>query len=238
MQWRDASRVNHIDFEAVREVKESKISDNEITASQRMRNASREAHAALETTPVAKLLMSPSLSAYDYWRVLDAWLIVWAPLERIVKSTFPSQLSVNRMPVMRSSLLRQDLRGVCDALGEFPQSRVVLADSKFAINDLATLASKWSGWIGIAYVLQGSILGGAVVASHLQRTLPKDIASCIRFFCPHTHASRNLAADFRLWMQWLDSELTDSSDQEHASYTAVRTFEFLVRSWNSYPSKQ
>ena len=42
MQWRDASRVNHIDFEAVRGVKESKISDNEITASQRMRNASRE----------------------------------------------------------------------------------------------------------------------------------------------------------------------------------------------------
>ena len=151
-----------------------------------MRNASREAHAALETTPVAKLLMSPSLSAYDYWRVLDAWLIVWAPLERIVKSTFPSQLSVNRMPVMRSSLLRQDLRGVCDALGEFPQSRVALADSKFAINDLATLASKWSGWIGIAYVLQGSILGGGSGSFSSSTNAPPRHSKLHSFFLP-TH---------------------------------------------------
>lgn len=202
-----------------------------VTASQRIRSATRDAHVALEQTPIVKLLMSRSLSVYGYWQVLDNWLNAWAPLEKIVTRACPPEFAVYGMPTMRTRLLRQDLRGIHDLLGETPSRGGVLITRARAGGELANLAARPSGWLGLAYVLQGSALGGAVVASHLQQTLPQNATNCIRFFCPQADAGIGVATQFRRWLQWLDSELTDPTEQQYASYAAIRTFDYLSHAW-------
>lgn len=205
------------------------------SASLHIRSATQDAHEALERTAVVRRLMSPHLSPGDYLQVLDAWLGVWAPLEDLLVHRYPYGLDASHMPTLRVGKLRQDVSDLRVALGKGAAAAGLLAWAADAgrLSEFRDLASDRSGWLGLAYVLQGSMLGGAVVAAHLQRVLPQEVTHCTRFFNPHPPAPCGLANDWRLWLQWFDGQLATPCEQRQASHAAVRVFKFLACAWTA-----
>ncbi len=203
------------------------------SASLHIRFATRDAHEALERTTVVRRLMSPYVCAGEYLQVLDAWLQVWAPLEALLVRAHPCGLDASRMPLPRVVQLRQDMCDVRAAMGQEAAGAGLLAPAGVVrrLNELEVLVSVRPGWMGLAYVLQGSMLGRSVVASHLRRALPQDLAHCTRFFSPSSQESHGLASEWRLWLQWFDRQLSTPSEQLQASGAAVRVFEFLACAW-------
>lgn len=206
-----------------------------MSASLHIRSATQDAHEALERTAVVRRLMSPNLSLGDYLQVLDAWLGVWAPLEDLLVYRCPYGLDASRVPALRLGQLRQDVCDLRAALGKGAADAGLLASNADTgrLAELRHIVSDRPGWMGLAYVLQGSMLGGAVVAAHLQRVLPQEVTHCTRFFSPHPPAPRGLANDWRLWLQWFDGQLATPCEQRQASHAAVRVFEFLACAWTA-----
>lgn len=83
------------------------------------------------------------------------------------------------------------------------------------------------GWLGLAYVMQGSKLGNAVVASHLKRVLPIEIADCASFFSFDPDDGMGLAQHWRLWLNWFDLQLHIPPMHEIAARAAILTFDFM-----------
>lgn len=202
------------------------------SASVRIRSATRSAHSALERTDVVCHLMSGHLSAQEYAWVLESWLCAWAPLEDLLACALPPGIDQSKVPAVRVHALRTDLFGVRAVVESCATpARAGDPDDPAGLEQLARVTSTRAGWMGLAYVLHGSLLGGAVVAAHLQRALPREVAHCTSFFGSHIQAPQGLAGQWRLWLDWLDGQLVTTKAQQEAADAAVVAFEFLARAW-------
>ncbi|MYM34017.1 heme oxygenase [Duganella sp. FT50W] len=125
-----------------------------------LRTATAERHSALDTrTPLAA--ESPDLRAYrDHLHLLEAWL---APLQPALADGQPGLPPRDHLALIRADLAHPAL----DGLPALP----VLAPAPLPHLDDA--AYRW----GVAYVVEGSQLGGAVLYKRLaQRLAPHPLA--------------------------------------------------------------
>jgi heme oxygenase len=119
-----------------------------------LREATRASHRRLDHHPLLAALLQPSLTLTLYGRVLAALHGAQGAIESRLADFAPPALLPPRLPVLSSDLA---------ALGMDPFPLTV------AVPPSAAAAEK----LGLLYVVEGSNLGGAVIARQLVASLPE-----------------------------------------------------------------
>lgn len=136
-----------------------------------LKESTRDQHARAESLV---RLMEPGVTRDAYRRHLEALHAVWAPLEPALHERLGPALPVEFAP--RLGLLESDLRSLGVALRPPPRGSTLAplltlaAPTHQELGPAPVPTSDAAAW-GALYVLEGSALGGQVLARHLERAL-------------------------------------------------------------------
>jgi heme oxygenase len=122
-----------------------------------LREATRPDHEAMEAVPALKRLMAPDLTATEYAAVLQHMYAFHSVLEPVIAVALRDHKALALVDGSRLSALAEDL-----AWFGMPPVR-----SGVAVPVLGSAAAA----IGALYVVEGSGLGGRVIARHVQASL-------------------------------------------------------------------
>lgn len=178
-------------------------------------------HERLEAHPLSRLLLSDELTPKSYAQTLVVWQVAWSRLETLLALHTPAGVTPDRVPAKRAYLADLDL----DYLR---QPTIQIEESALPV--LPHLEG--AGWYGLAYVMQGSTMGGQVIAAHLSRLLGLEAGLGASFFSPnrllHPPKGRSARQGWADWLAWLDGQIGhDPALVEQAGDAAVATFTFL-----------
>ena len=126
----------------------------------RLRTETRPDHDAIEANPRMNRLMASDLTLPEYAAILIRMGGFHGPAEQGLRrwaSHFPDALDVEAR-LVKTALLRRDLAD----LG-FPSTEAG-RDPRSLFGDFATIEAAW----GCLYVIEGSTLGGQIIARHLK----------------------------------------------------------------------
>ncbi|MCW0393432.1 Heme oxygenase [Xanthomonas sacchari] len=130
-----------------------------LTAARLLREATAQQHQAVEDLPAMRALMDPALSLADYVQVLRRHHAVLASWEQREAAWLRDCGDAHWQYQPRTPLLAQDLHALRAAPPAPP-----------APQPLPPAAEAGTRW-GMLYVVEGSRLGGRVIARHLRQTL-------------------------------------------------------------------
>ncbi|MCW0393336.1 biliverdin-producing heme oxygenase [Xanthomonas sacchari] len=128
-----------------------------LTAARLLREATAQQHQAVEDLPAMRALMDPALSLSAYVQVLRRHHAVLAGWEQREAAWLRDCGDAHWQYQPRTPLLAQDLHAL-RAAPPAPQPPPPAAEA----------GTRW----GMLYVVEGSRLGGRVIARHLRQTLP------------------------------------------------------------------
>lgn len=142
--------------------------DNSFDALAALRSGTRDLHQRLEAQPLFSGLLSAEVSRDDYVQALSALHSLYAGLEtelmRSLQQHAPTYPYIARLP-----LLQQDLAYLGSAPVLNPGLQPAVMDS------MATT-------LGTLYVIEGSMLGGKLLKSHLHSRLCDAVAGALAFY--------------------------------------------------------
>ena len=161
-------------------------------------------------------LTEAGLSVERYKRVLESFLGYFEPVEARIAELAPSTPPLGLELSARSQLLAKDLM----ALGSSAASIAALSRCR----DLPRL-TRPAHLAGCLYVLEGSRLGGAIVARELERSLGlgSDGAAFFR------GDGADLARRFKRVLAWLDEVAGAGATADEIVASACETFRTLSR---------
>lgn len=169
-----------------------------------LRKATNAVHERLHVHPVTSVLVSPSLNKAAYIKALRAFFGFHKAVEA-TSNTLPAVYDIAH----KSHLIESDLTALkADAASQAPCPAVTLGQST---NDL----------LGMMYVVEGSSLGGRVIAKNVAKILGLNAEFGARFF---HGVSPQPAEDWRTFIGVLERHCTDAMACVDA---AVRTFDAL-----------
>lgn len=197
-------------------------------ASLTLRASTQRAHQALEATRLAQDLMSPALTLLRYRDIVQVWAGAWVGLELALQASVGAQMSGTLMPLPRSEWAVQDLAELNERLHRMPVNQVGLAQLAGPELRLAPAAST-AELLGLCYVAQGALLGGKVIARHVQATLQLPEGCATRFFAPSPGPVLSWAA----WTRAFNQRIDTSADLAEAVHGALRTFAYLHQAFDS-----
>lgn len=119
-----------------------------------LREATRAAHRQLDHHPLLAALMDPALTLEGYGRALAALHGAHGAVESVLAEFAPAALFPRRLPDLASDLA---------ALGVDPMPLTVAVPQP----------GDDAGMLGMLYVIEGSNLGGAMIARRLATSLPE-----------------------------------------------------------------
>ena len=181
---------------------------------QRLREATREAHARIEGSLP---LLDPQLTRPRYRALVEAFYGFYAGLEpRLLTAAGPHAGDIDLGRRGKLALLRLDLH----ALGRSDAD----IDGLPRCLDLPLLVTA-SHAIGVLYVLEGATLGGQIIARHLQSALDLGANNGAAFFAGYGPLT---GAMWKRFSAHVDSSMT--LETEVVITSATETFEKL-RSW-------
>lgn len=182
-----------------------------------LRDATRPLHDRVEA---AVDLGARTRSAADYRALVAAFYGLHAPLEERLAALPWDEAGLDFGARRKAPLLRADLR----ALGLDPDAVPRCPD----LPDAGTVAAGF----GCLYVLEGSTLGGQLIARDVEATLGLDAGSGAAFF-------RSYGADvgpmWRSFTRALDAYVRTGARREEAFAAATATFETFER-WIGQPA--
>src|SRR5574343_10593 len=123
---------------------------------ERLREATRTAHRELDHHPLLAPLVRPVLSEHDYAKALAALCGPQQAIEEALEQFAPRELFPPRV-----NYLENDLRQI--GISPYP-----LMSGLPGCESIACM-------IGVMYVIEGSNLGGTVIARQLAQSLPPDV---------------------------------------------------------------
>jgi len=167
-----------------------------LPASRLLREATAQQHLAVEQLPTMRVLMRDSLSMHDYVQVLRRHHAALAGWEQRESAWLQASGDAHWRYQPRSPLLEQDLA----ALRATPPPPA-------AAPPVHAHGSRW----GMLYVVEGSRLGGRVIARQLRQTLA-DAAPALSYF-ELGHAD---PASWRHFQQRLEQALPTPALQQAA----------------------
>lgn len=179
-------------------------------------------HHALEQTTPMRHLMSPALTLQSYVALLRIWQRVWSALELALHANLPQQVPPHHLPPARAGLINLDLANI-GAAGPSPKALAVLASAPCRFD------AQGARWYGLAYLAQGAMLGGAVIASQLQRHLGLRPAQGAAFFSGNASHGPSTAATWRQWQQWLDAQDFSAADTALLISAAIDGFNNITQ---------
>ena len=149
------------------------------TLSEWLKRETREDHHRVDQHPALKPLLKRELTIAEYAASLCALYAPIASLELALRSGLPAH-GINYSLIAREALLREDIY----QLG----SKVEPPNPIMSPASVAEL-------VGQLYVLEGSRLGGAMIARHVERVLGSQTP--LRFFTAHPLQEEEWAAFWR-----------------------------------------
>lgn len=167
----------------------------------RLREASSAAHARLDHHPLLGALVMDELSLGQY---ADALAALCGPQRAMEATTLGAGLPAGYSIPIRSDALEQDLADL--DVTDWPPCR--------DWPDCDSIA----GAVGVLYVMEGSRLGGQLIARKLERSLPAGAPR--RFF------GRVTPPDFAAFLRWAAS-ICPPEEHDRAAAMAARTFRAL-----------
>lgn len=200
-------------------------------ASAVLRDRTWPMHQRLEDHAISRALLSPDLTLAQYGQILQAWHACWTQLERLLARHAPSDLPEWAWPAKRAYLAVHDLA----YLGQAP----LTVDADWG-PELPRINGE-GAWYGLAYVMQGSGMGGLVIAVHLERLLGLRVGLGASFFNVNTTSragSQRPTAKhgWMDWLRWMDQQLdNDPSRVEQAVTAASDTFTYIYNVFSLLP---
>jgi heme oxygenase len=193
-----------------------------------LREATRDAHEAAEATAGMRLLLAGELGETGYAALLRAQLSLFREWEA-ARSNWLAGLTEWRY-TSRATLIEADLResrfsgdAPCgsrfsgDAFGDDPpyESAAPIADK--SAPTLSSAPTGGNAYWGELYVIEGSALGGRVIARRLRELYPQ---------LSHTFyaVGENAPSNWRRFQSLLDHALPDAASQQAAVEAARRMF--------------
>lgn len=167
-----------------------------LTAARLLREATAQQHQAVEDLPAMRALMDPALSLSAYVQVLRRHHAVLAGWEQREAAWLRDCGDAHWQYQPRTPLLAQDLH----ALRAAPP----------ALQPLPPAVDVGARW-GMLYVVEGSRLGGRVIARHLRQTLPTAAPALSYFELGHADP-----AAWRHFQQRLERALPSAPLQQAA----------------------
>lgn len=176
-----------------------------------LRDTTAPAHTAIESNVRLSSLTSTSLSSHAYREILEKYYGFFRPIENELRASSVAHEAVPALEErFKASELVEDLLGLgltAQEIEELPFCR--------AFPSLSTRASI----LGVMYVLEGSALGGMLIAKHLA-TLP--------WYRPGAFFHTEGAAVSARWKSFLAAlEGVPESDWHEVADTALATFKAL-----------
>ncbi len=147
-----------------------------------LRARTHAVHAALEELPLLRRLMSPQVQPEDYRLVLRAFYRAYLPLCEHLRRSLGPWAHAQLAPQQLVALLREDVRHLP---GDLPEPLAAACLPALATADEA---------LGAWYVLEGSAMGGVIVARHLQR--------CLQGELPMAYMARRKSDSDQRWRQF------------------------------------
>lgn len=192
-----------------------------------LRESTRPSHDALERTAGMRHLMGPGFSLGRYALLLKLWCQHWGPLEQAVQTHRPPCVPLLYRPQNRVARLEADLQVLAPWQPE-------QADAE----PPPSFDACGARWYGLAYVLQGSMLGSSVIAAHLRHTevgrLHAEQGGGLGFFAFEEPADMPLALRWRQWLSWLDLSVTQADDQALATQAATEAFSAITHTLRAH----
>jgi len=190
---------------------------------QSLRSRTAHQHSLLEQTTASKNLLSPQVTTADYAAYLSLLYGFVKGFENNVFPWFQYTIADNEER-RKTHLLVADL----NMLGIDEAGIAVIPDQFFAevYHSNATA-------LGGMYVLEGSVLGGAVICKHLQTTLGIEaIAGKANYFTVYGHGTGSK------WKNFLQAFcLASSGMEEEVINSASQTFSLLHHWFTNTPLK-
>ena len=176
-----------------------------LTASRLLREATAQQHLAVEQLPAMRALMRDSLSVPDYVQVLRRHHAALAGWEQRESAWLHASGDADWRYQPRSPLLEQDL-AVLRATPPLPAPAPPAPDA----------CNCW----GMLYVVEGSRLGGRLIARHLRQTLAAAAPALAYFELGHAEP-----ASWRRFQQRLEQALPTPALRQAAVEGARAMFE-------------
>lgn len=174
---------------------------DETSLSQRLRAATRALHEQTEALPFAARLMAPDLDRETYARTLARMLGVIGPLEAaVMDADRDGALGFHPLP-QAASIVTDLFRLGWDEgrVGALPQ-----APLPPGLDGVPAAA-------GVVYLLDGSLLGGRVVARRLRDSLGHEVAGSLSFHADDPAASQQWQR-CRAWLDGLPAPWADGAE--------------------------
>lgn len=186
----------------------------------RIKLSTQSIHDKLDTDPVGMKLMSKGATKADYAYFLARTMGFLKPIEATL---FSDEVATLALPYwkpteIRSTRIKSDLRSLGVSQGEI--------DSLPTIERTPLIVTA-GHLMGVSYVIEGSMMGGLVMAKPVQKTLGLD-PLLMTFFLPHE--PRVIVKNFETFANALDSFAKCECDEKDALEAATETFR-LIESW-------
>ena len=182
-----------------------------------MRGATRDRHIALESA----LALFPVLSHARYLRALRGFELFLSAWEPRIEAALPTALRDDFASRSRLGLLRKDL-ALLDADRVMPGDLGKACSQAVAAIDLTSAAATF----GAMYVLEGSALGGRIVAAAASASLGLDVDNGAAYF----HGlDRHTAARWASFRALLEEHVgSEPLSRAQACASACQTFDALT----------
>ncbi len=180
----------------------------------RLRAACKPAHLALESDGAFARILAPDVGLADYRCLLYGWQSFLAGAE----------------PALRAALARHGLMpAYLPRLPRLQADLLALGWTRVAPSPAPAVLDSRGRALGLLYVMEGSALGGQVIARHLARTLGPAVAGAMRFLS----ATPEPRLHWRACCALLDSALATPQAVEEATGIALWAFVTLRRAGSS-----
>ncbi len=183
-------------------------------------NLKRETASLHDAAAGTNRLMSPDITAAEYLEVLVLMQSMYRGMEDALWSSGHEGLCSFMEDRRRLPALNLDIDGVC--------SHFNLRQDHTVLEVLPPTLPTESDWIGALYVLEGSRLGGQLMAKHLQEVFGFPDGVGTSFFFGFGRETMRRWQEFKSFV----SGLGDSVDQQSAINGAKATFHWFI---NSFP---
>lgn len=185
----------------------------ELRAISRLRRDTADAHRAVEENLLARRIARPDATPTDLLAFLAAQLAVLEAWRSSCPAFIRAGSGIDPDTIERLDALNHDLR----ALGAEPASRCV---------EFPRWPASSSRWWGALYVIEGSRLGGHVIARQLRSNPALSSLDCFRFLDARpTQSWPNL-------LRAIDARLNRTDDIDAAVTGALATFALYAEAFN------
>jgi heme oxygenase len=188
-----------------------------------LRASTHEAHRALESTALARALMSPELTLADYRDVLQVWSDAWFAVEAALEASSGRCECVDLLPPPRAYCALQDIANLDGLLPDAARHTRFRPAAVPALRPAQSPAEL----LGLSYVAMGSSLGGKVIARHVCSVLQLGADVATSFFS----ADLSGAPSWSTWLRELNAHVATAAERQQALEGALRCFNFLRQSF-------